>query len=123
MDTLRLNSLEKRVYTRLTFDNALKTWFVGDEKDERIFCKHDLRRALDQAFDYSTGGTATKDELGNSIDIPFDEQRLNFLNKAIFNYIWLDKLTNQWIIGDKESHTPVSVDFSLRKAIDRLISK
>jgi hypothetical protein len=124
-DTVRLNYIDRKVYTRFHFDNATKTWWVGDSKNEKIFCKHSLRDALDVAFDYSTGHIAHWSDLMQSEscceNFKNDEKRVSFLNAAIFNHIYFDELTSQWIIGDKDSNIPVSINSNIRLAIDKLI--
>lgn len=50
-----------------------------------------------------------------------DFARMNFLNQGIFNYVWLDSVTNNWIIGDFETKTPASYGQDIRAVIDNLI--
>ncbi len=120
-DSTRLNYLDKKIYTVLTFDNATKTWYFGDEDNNRIFSDIKLRRVIDKAADYTMVGVVKKDEYGLEINDSSDYTRLSFLNNAFFNLIKFDKMSGQWMIGDRDTNIAVSINFQLRKAVDKLL--
>lgn len=119
-DTRRINYLEKKVYDRLYYDNSLKLWFIGNQDNEKIFCDRKIREAIDKSADYNSSNILFLDRSQKEICYARDTLRLNFLDKAIFNFIYFDSLTNQWIVGDKNSNVPISIDFEFRKCIDKL---
>jgi hypothetical protein len=133
-----LDLTKKRRISYIYYDRS-KIWSAGDKKGELgssnnlINCLAKILPIYDSGpFFYSeddlyidildeNGELCDFKETSAGIENSKDFARINFLNQGIFNYVWLDSVTNNWIIGDFETKTPASYGQDIRAVIDNLI--
>lgn len=114
-DSQRINLLETKIVSFIYYDGV--QWNVGKSKD-KIFGTHfNLRQAIHKCFNIQKNNNIFNETPKDS----FDCQRLNFLDKKLFNLIYFDAVTNLWVIKDYETNNPYCYGKTLRETIDKLI--
>lgn len=125
-----LNFIDSKKINWINYNNTYKVWEIYDSKGHLGTAQNLIDCLLkvipifsntDLYFEYNKG---LQDETDDHYveKIREDEGRLNFLSQAFFNYIWLDRVTNNWVIGDRNTMTPVSYGPKIRECIDNLIN-
>lgn len=140
--TKLLDFLNKRKITYILWDKIFKIWICGDKKGElgrdskldRLFPKvlpifedkNNLYLSTGHLYEEVYYEFVGKSEPGDNLNeigekLYQDMGLFNILEQKFFNYIWVDEITKNWIIGDFETKVPVSYSNNIRNCIRNLV--
>ena len=122
---IALDFINSKKIPIINYNNNIKTWETWDKNGEIISSAPVLLNCLDKSiniFDdvsfYNEGACGVHYYYKYHLS---DVDKFNFLGKALFNHIWVDKITNCLIIGDRETKIPIVYGTDIRRMIDCLI--